>query len=205
MNAAMARQFTREIPPRLLRSAKPITAIVSPDYERGAPYNRPGRSCAGGSGYCRSREPRNAHASSAYTGRSPSRGLTANYESTAPGQCVRVKPMPHFDAIVAEAERVGWPRDYRADLFVHDRAALDKREPSVPFLWVLRDSGSSLFFVGERDGVGHDAAHFATSVPEIFGAPSCRLYTWDGTRLHAHRTPETAADAVRVLLAGVQS
>jgi hypothetical protein len=58
MNAAMARQFTREIPPRLLRSAKPITAIVSPDYERGAPYNRPGRSCAGGSGYCRSREPR---------------------------------------------------------------------------------------------------------------------------------------------------
>lgn len=61
--------------------------------------------------------------------------------------------------------------------------------------------GSHLFPIGVRDGVGHDAAHFAVSCPETFGSERCKVYTWDGARLREHRTPENAADAARELAA----
>jgi hypothetical protein len=51
------------------------------------------------------------------------------------------------------------------------------------------------------NGVGHDAVHFAKSVPQIFTPNVCHLHTWDGRYLHKHQSPEIAADAIRVLKA----
>jgi hypothetical protein len=102
---------------------------------------------------------------------------------------------------VAEAERVGWPVQYRCDLYVHDREYLNQLDPSIPFVWILRESGTHLNDVTYVDGVGHDAVHFAESVPRIFTPHECLIYTWDGRYLHKHQTPETAADAIRVLKA----
>jgi hypothetical protein len=107
--------------------------------------------------------------------------------------------MPHWDAIVAEAERVGWPLHYRRDLYVHDRASIAHTSASEPFLWVLRECGTHFCPVSFVDGVGHGASHFAESVPQIFGPKVCRLYSWDGRTLREHKTPETAAEAMRVL------
>jgi hypothetical protein len=122
-------------------------------------------------------------------------------ENVYSGGTARCKAAPHWDAILAEAERVGWPVKYRRDLYVHDRAYLNQLDPSIPFVWILREHGTHLNDVTYVDGVGHDAVHFAESVPRIFSSERCRVYTWDGRYLRKHQTPETAADAIRVLKA----
>ena len=101
-------------------------------------------------------------------------------ENTYSGGSARCTPVPHWDAILEEAERVGWPLNYRRDLYVHDRTELGRIDPSVPFLWVLREGGTHLYEVTYVDGVGHHAVHFAESIPQIF--PSERL-----PRLHVGR------------------
>jgi hypothetical protein len=113
---------------------------------------------------------------------------------TAPNTGARCTPAPHYEALLAEAARVGWPQEYRRDVLVHDRNHCARLDPATPFVWVLRTMGSHLFPIGVRDGVGHGAAHFAVSCPETFGTERCRVYTWDGSRLTEHRTPERAAE-----------
>jgi hypothetical protein len=120
-------------------------------------------------------------------------------ENTYSGGAARCVAAPHWDAVLKEAERVGWPLKYRRDLYVHDRATLGMLDPSVPFVWLLREHGTHLSEVTYVDGVGHDAAHFAESVPQIFRPQVCHVYTWDGRYLHRHQTPATAAHAVRML------
>jgi hypothetical protein len=122
----------------------------------------------------------------------------AGFDS-APNAGAQCAARPHYVAIETEAQRVGWPVAYKRDLYVHDRNALARLPRRVPFVFVLRDNGTHLFPVGERDGVGHDAAHFAVSCPDCFGRERCRVYTWDGARLRQHATPEDAADAARDL------
>lgn len=187
-----------EIPPRVFKRAKPITRVSSAQYERGA--RRPGVSCVT-SEHCYDRRPRTEHAPRNRTrgARTQHHDVQAEYRASAPGQIVRCKPMPHYNAIAAEAMLAGWPIAYRADVFTHDRNACDRLDASTPFLWVLRDNGSDLYPVGWVDGVGHDAAHMAESVPEIVGRDRCRLYTWDGSRLREHETPERCAAALREL------
>jgi hypothetical protein len=120
-------------------------------------------------------------------------------ENVYSGGAAQCTPTPHWEAIVKEAERVGWPRDYRRDLYVHDRAHLGQLDPSEPFVWILRENGTHLFSASYVDGVGQDAVHFATSTPQIFAPYVCRIYTWDGLRLREHKTPEHAAEAMREL------
>jgi hypothetical protein len=120
-------------------------------------------------------------------------------ENLYSGGMARCAPAPHFDAIVAEAERIGWPLQYRRDLYVHDRALLAQLDPSVPFLWIIREGGTHLYgatFTDDRPG--RDASHFAKSVASTFAEP-CHFYTWDGRRLWEHATPDDAAEAMAEL------
>jgi hypothetical protein len=121
-------------------------------------------------------------------------------EQDLSGGLVRCIAMPHYDAIVAEATRAGWPRDYRRDVFVHDRNFLARVSPDVPFVWMLRELGSHLY-LATTDRI--DSKHYAWDAPGFvdssFGPHIVRFYTWDGSRLHEHRTKETAAEATREL------
>jgi|GEM_PF-1349297 len=50
-----------------------------------------------------------------------------------------------YQALKAEARRVGFPEYYRADLTTHDRNALSRRDAPAQFGWVLRRCGTHLW------------------------------------------------------------
>lgn len=120
--------------------------------------------------------------------------------SSGTARCVSA---PHYDALVAEAKRVGWPTNYRRDLFVHDRNALARIPANVPLVWMLRESGTHLWpatetAIGRSGHQDEYAWNMPYSVERAFG-DEVRFYTWDGERLHEHRTAETCAAAARDL------
>ena len=104
----------------------------------------------------------------------------------------------HYAAILAEANRVGWPETFRRDVTVHDRAALAKRDPSEPFGWVLSCLGTYLVF--PSTGLV-DAKHRPDEMPQIvcdaFGEDDCRFYWWDGRSLCDVKLPEVLAERLR--------
>jgi hypothetical protein len=53
-------------------------------------------------------------------------------------------PDPRFQAMLAEAARVGWPQGFENDLYLHDLAILETH-PRQKMIWVLRDNGTNLF------------------------------------------------------------
>ena len=67
--------------------------------------------------------------------------------------------MTPYEHLVVKAEEIGWPAYYKNDLLVHDRAALEGRNPDVPFMWFVRETGTHLAtsdgqgFKGEGDGI----------------------------------------------------
>jgi len=54
-----------------------------------------------------------------------------------------------YDLLVAEAQRLGWPRLFQTDLTVHDRRLLSQRNPlqGGEFVWVVREHGTHLYFL----------------------------------------------------------
>jgi len=120
-------------------------------------------------------------------------------ENLYSGGVERCRPAPHWDAILAEAEKRGLPKAYRRDLYVHDRAHAAQLDSAEPFLWILRENGTHLLPLDYVDGVKHDIVHFAVSIPKIFASEELHVYVWDGRYLKEHRTPEDAADALRTM------
>lgn len=93
-----------------------------------------------------------------------------------------------YAAIVAEADRVGWPTSHRAhDLETVDKALIEKH-PGQPFAWILRDGGTHFATPGIRGNWSTSADHFPLSVASAFGHENCRFYWWDGLRLIKLRT-----------------
>lgn len=88
-------------------------------------------------------------------------------------------------AISEEAGAVGWPKHFAEDLTVHDRRQLGTMDPSQPFAWILRESGTHIITLVED---GRDRAYHAGKfIRDCFGPGSwgdqARYYTWDGSRL----------------------
>jgi hypothetical protein len=166
------------LPSRVLRRPKPITVKWDREADMIQPWHV--------------RDTHGVDFCDKPSARSPLGGATVR----ASGEQVRCRPSPAFDAIVAEAKRVGWPVDYRGDLFQHDRDALAVVPAAVPFLWVLRESGTHLYLATPEDIDG--ARHKAWQVPSWMGT-GCRFYTWDGFALRSHCDAEACADAVREL------
>ena len=53
---------------------------------------------------------------------------------------------PHYRAIREMGRVMGMPLAYKRDLRLHDRRELAKRDPSLPFVWVLRVYGTHLVY-----------------------------------------------------------
>lgn len=108
----------------------------------------------------------------------------------------RCEPRRAWDALRTEALKGDWPLRHRRDLFLWDRNGLEHFPDAHPFFWILRTDGTCLVMAFAKDGVGHDARHFALSFPRIFGPDSCKFYTWDGRFLRQHETPEEMQQAI---------
>jgi len=84
---------------------------------------------------------------------------------------------PGYEAIVKKAEEIGWPEDFRDDLFVHDRGMLE--EWHGPFGWSVRQTGTWMV----RPMLS-DCAKWADTISNknCMGTPR-RLFIWDGSKL----------------------
>jgi hypothetical protein len=100
--------------------------------------------------------------------------------------------MAHYNALVAKADEVGWPLRFRTDLTKHDREFLKTKPIDRPFSWILREDGTSLYFPGLIDGVGHRASDGARMNAESSGADKCKFFIWDGRALIEFATAEQA-------------
>jgi hypothetical protein len=67
------------------------------------------------------------------------------------------KNMPHYNALLAESERIGWPTRHKRDLVEIDREMLESYPPHLPFLWMVREGGTYLCTIKEKPNT--DKAH----------------------------------------------
>lgn len=63
-----------------------------------------------------------------------------------------------YRAITAEANRLGWPQAYRADLLTHDRSILSAAEAPRDFLWSVRPTGTHLVPLSSWPSIAWGAA-----------------------------------------------
>jgi hypothetical protein len=95
------------------------------------------------------------------------------------------RTMQHYDALVVESQRTGWPERFPTDLTTHDQAKLSTRDAREAFAWVLARDATYLVYPSRRpiDGAGHYAYEMPRSCKSAFGADNCRWYWWDGANL----------------------
>jgi len=112
---------------------------------------------------------------------------------------VRKAVPAHYAALVAKAAEIGWPTSFATDLTTHDRATLERRSPALPFLWVLRASGTQLVLpsTGPIDGVGHRAWEVPAFIANAFGAADCLWFWWNGSALERIADAKEAARRLR--------
>lgn len=85
--------------------------------------------------------------------------------------------MKHYDAIVAAAEKIGWPTCYKDDLFLHDKNACEQHSENRPFAWSVRETGTHLIY-GDSEfdrSWGRAAANS--------DGDRARYFVWNGTSL----------------------
>lgn len=101
-----------------------------------------------------------------------------------------------YQAIRAEAVRVGWPKTFRTDLTTHDKAACLAHKPSEPFAWVLREASTHMAFIGQRDANGPVARRLGRMIDDCFRDSESRFYVWDGVALTEYASASTMDDRV---------
>ncbi|MCA9189833.1 MAG: hypothetical protein KDA99_29620 [Planctomycetales bacterium] len=50
-----------------------------------------------------------------------------------------------YQLLLAEAARLGWPRGFCNDLYLHDRRKLEDYRDNHEMIWVLRENGTHLY------------------------------------------------------------
>jgi hypothetical protein len=73
-------------------------------------------------------------------------------------------PSRVYGMLLDRARRVGWPRYFVNDLYLHDMTYLYDHKPPV-FAWVLRESGTHML----------DPRWLPGSEPDIFGRPNWKV------------------------------
>ncbi len=81
-----------------------------------------------------------------------------------------------YQAIKAEAERIGWPTIYCTDLMEHDQNILSRPTAPREFGWALREHGTHLFY---RPSPRLEL-YWANLISRC---PKSRLYWFDGEEL----------------------
>lgn len=89
--------------------------------------------------------------------------------------------MTAYQAIRAEADRLGWPEHFRGDLD-WDEKAISSMEPGDAFMWSIYDWGTHLFYPDWIDGADHRSWDMMPVLERCF--PRSRYYWWDGVALH---------------------
>jgi hypothetical protein len=93
-----------------------------------------------------------------------------------------VNALPHYEALAREAMKVGWPLRFKTDLTTHDRAFLEKRDPSLPFAWVLAEAATYMAaFTPGPNGDTCATERFLRAVESL--REPARYYFWSGTEL----------------------
>jgi hypothetical protein len=99
-----------------------------------------------------------------------------------------------YEEMADEARRCGWPDQFESDLICWDRAWCEKRDPSAPFGWILRQTGTHVIAPDWRDGAGHRAEEYPGFVAGAFGEGHCRWYWWNGATLVELRGAEELSE-----------
>ena len=55
-----------------------------------------------------------------------------------------------YDAMVTEAQKLGYPQYFTDDLYKHDRAFCERPEASEPFGWIIRKCGTHILIPGSE-------------------------------------------------------
>jgi hypothetical protein len=84
------------------------------------------------------------------------------------------------------AEELGWPELYKDDLYKHDKEDIQEILPNEPFVWMIRETGTTLIRLGSYSNYlkikdchkawGDDAYRPV--------ARNLRWYAWDGEAFH---------------------
>lgn len=93
--------------------------------------------------------------------------------------------MRHFIACMETAfehEGVRVQR-YMSDIITWDRRVLETEDPSLPFAYAVRASGTHLVRLGERDGVGHRSWQYPSFIGNRFSCEEVRWFWWDGQKM----------------------
>ena len=64
-----------------------------------------------------------------------------------------------YEAIEAEASRLGWPTHFTADLTKHDYAILNDYDAPTRFGWSVRECGTDLYRVGNEWSIAWLQSH----------------------------------------------
>lgn len=110
---------------------------------------------------------------------------TRDYEAFLNKHWADAKPrksMPHFDALVAESERIGWPARHKSDLVEIDREMLETYPPHLPFLWMVRERGTHLATIKDwpTQKKAFDTVRTFGITTEERKDPEHLWYGWDG-------------------------
>lgn len=73
---------------------------------------------------------------------------------------------------------------YMSDLITWDRLKLSVEDPSLPFAFAVRASGTHLILLAERDGVGHRSWEYPSFVSDSFSCENVRWWWWDGEKMN---------------------
>jgi len=107
----------------------------------------------------------------------------------------KTRPSMH-DVLVAEAQRVGWPRLFTTDLTIFDREVLDghrlRGKEKGRFVWVLREHGTNIYLI--EAAVNRGVADWNLNLMRYHQRyERCRWYIGDiGRRTLTPTTPEEA-------------
>ena len=95
-----------------------------------------------------------------------------------------------YEALLAVAESLGWPRLWKTDLLEHDRRVLCGADPPPQFCWSVRETGTFLY-LGEAGDLWH------LLYWELRLMPGSRFFRWDGDWLCELTFAETIAEVER--------
>jgi len=105
--------------------------------------------------------------------------------------------MDAYSAIEAEAAKQGLPLTYRRDLAHHDLVAINSREPGEPFLWILYDAGTHLYFIRPNGERSYKARFMPAIVSRTW--PAALFYVFDGSKLIPCRDCSEAEDMIAAI------
>jgi hypothetical protein len=88
-----------------------------------------------------------------------------------------------YKVIVTEAERVGWPTDFKNDLLIHDFAVLLSDNAPEQFGWVLHETGTDLFAPAIRRSHRWESSYMGSR-------KSSHYYWYDGEELKSVQSEE---------------